>query len=230
MRGAEIRLQPAYLLHTRPYGDTSLLIEAFTPEHGRVGLVARGARGGKRKVPLQILQPLLLSWRSGGELCTLSAYEPQGPAAALVGEPLFCAWYLNELLLRLLQRGDAHPALFGYYATALALLADDAEAALRRFECGLLEELGYALSLPDDLQPEQRYRLHPEQGPLPDALGEVSGAALIGLRDGLWLHAAARSDARRLMRGQLARLLGGKPLETPQLLRALRAQPGQRGP
>lgn len=231
MQSRRIELQPAYLLHTRSYGDTSLLIEAFTPEYGRVGLIAKGARGprSKTRAHLQPLRPLLLSWLARGELGTVTGIEAQGLPAPLVGEPLFCAWYVNELLMRLCARDDAHPVLFGAYVALLARLADDTEPALRAFECRLLEELGYGLRLPDDLDPEWQYRYDWELGPVPVS-GEgdevFSGQSLIALRDDCLIDAPRRQDARRLLRRALQRQLGGKPLETARLLRELRGIAG----
>ncbi|MDP3856311.1 MAG: DNA repair protein RecO [Stagnimonas sp.] len=227
MQSRRIELQPAYLLHTRSYGDTSLLIEAFTPEHGRVGLIAKGARGprSKTRAHLQPLRPLLLSWIARGELGTVTGIEAQGLPAPLAGERLFCAWYANELLLRLCARDDPHPILFAAYVGLLARLAEEVEPALRAFECRLLEELGYGLRLPGDLEPGQRYRYDWERGPLPTAAIDAEGyegASLIALRDDRLTAAAPRQDARRLLRQALQRQLGGKPLETARLLRELR--------
>jgi DNA repair protein RecO (recombination protein O) len=233
MPSRRVELQPAYLLHTRSYGDTSLLVEAFTPEHGRVGLIAKGARGprSKTRAYLQPLQPLLLSWSARGELGTVTGIEAQGQAAALSGEPLFCAWYANELLMRLCAREDPHPILFAAYVGLLARLAEDTEPALRAFECRLLEELGYGLRLPADLDPGQRYRYDWERGPLPvveEGEEVFAGDSLIALREDRLNGARQRQDARRLLRLALRRELGGKPLETARLLRELRglAAPG----
>src|SRR3546814_20495683 len=111
-------LEPAYLLNRRLYQDSSLLLEAYTRNHGRVGLVARGARGPKSKLRgvLQTFSPLLLSWSTTGELGTLTGAEAAGPPLLLSGERIFHGWYLHELLMRLLPRQDPHPALFEAYA------------------------------------------------------------------------------------------------------------------
>lgn len=231
---ARVALEPAYLLSGRPYSDSSLLVEAFTRNHGRVGLVARGARSQKSALRgvLQSFTPLLLSWSERGELGSLQNAEAAGPAAGLGGERVFHGWYLNELLLRLLQRHDAHAPLFDRYALALSQLAGEAamaEEALRVFEKHLLAELGYGLLLPGDLDAARRYRYDPEQGPLPlagDAPDSYGGASLIGLREEHLPDAAARSDARRLLRAALAPHLGSKPLQTPRLLRELRQSQG----
>lgn len=230
MTRKRVELQPAYLLHTRAYGDTSLLIEAFTPHHGRVGLIARGAKGPKSRTRalLQPLQPLLLSWLASGELGTVTAIEARGLPVPLKGESLFCAWYLNELVMKLAARSDPHPLLFAAYVEALPLLVQDPEPALRRFERVLLAEIGYGLPLPDDLDPALRYGIDWERGPLPlgakDSGPGFAGASLIALRDDALCEPAARRDARMLLRAAIRRQLGGKPLETPRLLRDLRNQ------
>jgi DNA repair protein RecO (recombination protein O) len=230
---ARATLEPAYLLNRRPYSDSSLLLEAFTREHGRVGLVARGARGAKSRLRglLQPFNPLLLSWNASGELATLTAAESAGPALVLAGERVFYGWYLNELLLRLLQRQDAHPALFEAYALAVQQLpgeAEHAQDALRLFEKALLAEIGYGLLLPDDLRADLRYHYDDDNGPQPAAAQDASaysGASLIALRDGQLDTPQARSESRRLLRTALAAQLGNRPLQTPLLLREMRGGP-----
>lgn len=233
---ARASLEPAYLLNRRPYGDSSLLLEAFTREHGRIGLIARGARGAKSKLRglLQPFEPLLLSWHAGGELATLSGAESAGPPLGVEGERVFYGWYLNELLLRLLQRQDAHPLLFDAYVLTVQQLpgeAGHAQDALRLFEKTLLAEIGYGLLLPDDLDATRRYHYDPDMGPRPAADTDASayaGASLIALRDEQLDTAQARGDARRLLRTALAVHLGPRPLQTAQLLREMRGvrEPG----
>ncbi|ROH85954.1 DNA repair protein RecO [Stagnimonas aquatica] len=227
MQSRRVELQPAYLLHTRGYGDTSLLIEAFTPEYGRVGLIAKGARGprSKTRAYLQPLQPLLLSWSARGELGTVTGIEAQGQPVPLAGEAMFCAWYANELLMRLCAREDPHPILFAAYVSLLPRLREDREPALRAFECRLLDELGYGLRLPADLEPGLRYRYDWERGPLPvgeDGEEVFAGSSLIALREDRLRGAGQLQDARRLLRQALHRQLAGKPLQTALLLRQLR--------
>jgi DNA repair protein RecO (recombination protein O) len=227
-----VQLEPGYLLGVRPYRETSALLEAFTPAHGRVGLVARGARAARSKLRglLQPFQPLLLSWSDGGELGTLTGAEPGGAPAGLAGEAVFSGWYVNELLLRLLQRRDPHPALYEGYVEALETLAG-AEAArgLRVFELRLLAELGYAVHVPDDVAPDGWYGYDPEGGlrvaePGPRA---YRGASLLALADESLPTEESLRDARRLLKAALAPHLGERALRTPELLRAVRA--GVRG-
>ena len=227
MSRARVQLEPGYVLNARPYSDSSLLIEVFTRDHGRAGLVARGARGprSKSRALLQPLQPLLLGWTQSGELGTLTASEAAGPPLPLSGERVFYGWYLNELLLKLLQREDPHPQLFETYALTLAQLGgEDAERALRIFEKRLLEDLGYGLHLPEDLEPGQHYRYDWIAGPVAveKGPGTFSGAHLLELAQETLASPAAQADARRLLKAALAQQLGGKALETPAMLRQLR--------
>lgn len=223
-----VALEPAFLLSLRPYRDSSQLLEAFSLRHGRIGLVARGARGPKSRLRgvLQPFVPLLLSWSQRGDLGSLQAAEAQAGATLLSGERIFYGWYLNELLLRLLQRHDPHPALYAIYTALLPELAGSeaqAQAALRVFEKRLLAELGYGLLLPPTLEPDRHYRYDAERGPLPAEQG-IAGASLIALRDERLEDERARRDALPLLRAALRRHLGGQELQTAALLRSMRAQ------
>lgn len=223
-----VQLQPAYLLSLRPYRECSALVEAFTGDHGRVGLVARGIRGAKSK-QRGVLQPfgrLLLSWSDNGDLGTLSGAEAAGATARLHGEAIFSGWYLNELLLRLLPRRDPHPGLFERYAATLAGLAGHrAEAALRMFEKHLLDELGYGLNLPTEVDADAWYEFDAESGaralagPTPAA---CRGASLRDLLQGEFRSEDSLRDAKRLLREALRPHLGGRDLATPRMLRSLR--------
>jgi DNA repair protein RecO (recombination protein O) len=222
-----IEFEPAWLLAQRPYRETSLLLEVFSRGHGRVGLVARGARGPRSKLRglLQLFTPLLLSWTESGELGTLAAAEAAGPAVALEGERVFHGWYLNELLLRLTERHDPHPGLHQDYGRALGWLPGaQGEAALRVFEKRLLAEMGYGLPLPEDLEPG-RYCFDPERGAVPAARGDsqtYAAETLLALQRERLETAEALREARTLLREALRRQLGGRELETPRLLRELR--------
>jgi DNA repair protein RecO (recombination protein O) len=225
---ARIEFEPAFLLQQRPYRESSQLLEVFSAGHGRVGLVARGARGPKSRLRgvLQPFAPLLLSWTESGELGTLIAAESAGAAPVLEGERIFHGWYLNELLLRLTGRHDPHPQLYRDYAEALRRLpGEQAEAALRIFEKRLLAESGYGLPLGGELEPRRRYRFDLEQGARPAADAEREtywGASLMALEQERLETREALLDARKLLRAALRRQLGGRELETPRLLRALR--------
>ncbi|HWY24752.1 MAG TPA: DNA repair protein RecO [Nevskia sp.] len=225
-----IEFEPAWLLAQRPYRESSQLLEIFTREHGRVGLVARGARGPRSKLRgvVQLFTPLLLSWSEAGELGTLIAAEAAGPAVELAGERVFHGWYLNELLLKLTERHDPHPGLYGDYGAALGRLpGPEGEAALRIFEKHLLAEMGYALPLPDALEPGRRYRFDPERGAYPAGASDqdsYAAASLLALQEERLETREALREARKLLRAALRHQLGGRELETPRLLRELRAR------
>src|SRR5882762_4720668 len=172
--------EPGYVLHTYPYKETSLIVEAFTRRHGRVALLARGARRPRSAMRgvLLAFQPLRLGWSGSAELATLITAEWGGglqPAfRPLAGRALMCGFYLNELILRLLPREDPHEALFDAYGDALARLSagDAFPAVLRSFEKRLLAELGYAPVFDRDastggpIEAAGSYVYEPDRGPV----------------------------------------------------------------
>ncbi|MBI3775754.1 MAG: DNA repair protein RecO [Gammaproteobacteria bacterium] len=233
---SRVTLQHGFVLHHRAYRDTSVLLELFTPEHGRVGAVARGVRKEKSRWAafLQPFRPLLLSWSGRGELVTLTGVEEDGPVVSFPMAAAPCGFYLNEIMLRLLQRHDAHPQLFASYGEALRSLGDvqgeqatAQERILRTFEKRLLDELGYGLMLDHAadtgaaLLPEQCYSYEVERGPV--AYNErsvsvaVSGATLLALGRLDLTDAQCLREAKRLMRTVLAHYLGDKPLHSREL-------------
>ncbi len=226
--------QPAYVLRTRAYRETSLLLELFTAAHGRIGLIARGARRPKARVRalLQPFQPLRASWQLRGDLGTLAAVEAVGAPFALRGDALFCGWYLNELLLRSLMRGDPHLTLFADYGNALVgLAAGRLEVSLRVFEKRLLDALGYGLSLPEDLRPRACYRYDWQRGPIVAAAGEpgFAGDSLRALAQERLESPEQLRDAKRLLRGALRRVLGDAELASVRAIRQMRQlTPSQR--
>lgn len=231
--------EPAYVLHSYPYRETSLIAETFTRQFGRVALVARGARRPRSSLRgvLLAFQPLWLSWSGRGELRTLVKAEWQGGYTPLKGLSLICGFYLNELLLRLLPRDDPHEALFAAYQGALgALYAGEQHAAvLRRFEKTLLGELGYGLQLERDavtgapIVAEERYVYVIERGPVARKMEqaqngvELTGQALIDLRSDNYASVATQQQSRNLMRAVINHYLGNQTLHTRQLLRDLQA-------
>lgn len=229
--GHRVSDEPGYVLHTLAFGETSLLVEALTPGYGRVGMIAKGARAAKSRLRgvLQLGQPLMLSWRDSGELATLGTAEISAQPVALMGEALFCAWYLNELMLRLLRRRHPHPKLFLAYTAALPQLATSASVTLRLFEALLIEELGEPLQLPASLEAEGQYVYDWDAGPLPSQgegrawLPGCSGAGLIALRDHDVTQVSRLNECRPLLRAAIARLMGNGKLHTPGLLRQLMA-------
>ncbi|MGA9342968.1 MAG: DNA repair protein RecO [Rhodanobacteraceae bacterium] len=223
-----IEQQPGYVLHARAYRETSLLLEVLSRDHGRVGLVARGVRRERSRVPrglLQPLQPLLFAWQARGELGTLTAVESVASPFVFAGDALFAGMYLNELVLRLTARNDAHVAAFDAYADCLAALAEGAaiDWTLRRFERDLLAALGYALALThaaDTGEPVVRgtsYAYDPEAGPLvwrdqPGAFS-ISGDALLALHRDDMPDRAHLAELRRLVRIVIRHQLAGGTLK-----------------
>jgi DNA repair protein RecO (recombination protein O) len=156
---------PGYVLHATAWRETSLIVQAFSRDHGWVSMVAKGAKRPHSvlRPALSVFQPLLLSWTGSGEIKTLTRAECAG-VHALPGAAMMSCWYMNELLFRLLPREDPHPGLFDAYVIALQRLAQGqaAAGALRRFEWILLKETGYGLDAEepdfDDLQIEPALR------------------------------------------------------------------------
>jgi DNA repair protein RecO (recombination protein O) len=235
-----IQLQPAYVLHHRPYRDTSRILELFTRDHGRVSVFARGARGGSKSGSslIPILQPfnrLLVSWSGRGEAGQLTGAEFDGAMQPLPPDRLVHAFYLNELLLKLFARHDSHPDVFALYSQTLQQLKDeDPVRPLRLFEKRLLEAIGYGLALERDahddtpLKPEASYHYRLEQGPVRvHAVMEnntvvYSGATLLSLAREELTDASVCADARRLLRAALDRCLDGRELRSRQVMLALR--------
>lgn len=233
-----VNLEPAFVLHGRPYLETSELLEVLTRDHGRVGLVARGMRRPKSglRAILQPFQPLAVSWSGrGGSLMTLRGAEAAAPAISLHGAAVMSGFYVNELLLRFLHRSDPHPQLFVAYAETIQRLGASAvpELPLRRFELELLAEAGYGLNLDHDaisgepLDPARRYQYVIERGPMPAeassaADGTYTGAELLAIGHGDFADGRHLSGARRLLRHVLDHHLGGKPLRTREVFTAMK--------
>ena len=227
-----IQLEPAYVLHSRPFRETSLIVEAFSREHGRIAVVARGAKSARsrwRNV-LQPFRPLLLSWNQKSDLGTLTAADQVASPPPLQGQSLYCGMYLNELLMRLLHRGDPHVEVFERYRQVLSELAMEIppQPILRVFEKHLLEAIGYAMLLDKEhssgaeIQPQNWYDYKPDRGPLRCAgagKGRVSGAALLALHTED-LAEENLPELRMLMRAVIGYHLGGKPLASLSLFSA----------
>jgi len=223
-------LSPAFVLHRRDYSNTSLLVDLFVEGRGRFPAVCKGARRPRNPASalLQPFQPLWLDATGRGEVRTLTRVESDGPPLPLTGEALLGAFYLNELLMRLLGRDDPHDRLFDVYRGALLGLAGglDLETLLRRFELDLLRELGYGLSLDremagDAVIADAWYLVELEEGVRrveSDTDGPlVSGRTLIALARGEPLEHAPRREARALLRRMLAPHLGDRPLRSREL-------------
>ncbi len=230
-----IELALGYLLHHRPWRDTSRILEVFTRTHGRLTLFARGVRGPAAKLApvLQPFQPLLFSWAGRGEAPALTGAErAAAAAAALPATCLMSGFYLNELLLKLTTRHDPQPQLFDHYHEALAGIASPAtlEPALRRFELRLLTVLGYGLDLSTEVvsgapvTADACYVFRASQGLVRCARGDagaLAGASLIDLVAGDLSAARTLEDARQLLKAALAACLEGRPLATRTVARAM---------
>jgi DNA repair protein RecO (recombination protein O) len=237
-----------YILHSYPYRETSLILQVWTEHQGRFGVVAKGARRPRSasRSLLVPFQPLSLTWFGRGELKTLKAGEPDGPALPLAGAALLAAFYLNELLLKLTHRDDPHEGLYAAYHGAISELralsraspkpgADAVEPVLRRFEVKLLRELGYALELAREsgtqapIAAEREYLYYVERGAVPAAPGQEPQANAVKLR-GLTLQQLERGEltdpvtatqAKQLMRLIIHHVLNGEELATRNLARDL---------
>jgi DNA repair protein RecO (recombination protein O) len=226
--------QPVYVLHSYPFKETSLVVELFTRDFGRVAAVAKGARRPRSAMRgmLQSFQPLLGAWSGKLELKTLHSLEWYAGLLMLQGEALMCGFYMNELLLRLLAREDAHEALFDDYGLTLKALAaapSDSANILRRFELRLLQQLGYAVPLTHNIKDEAvladaQYFYMPEIGPVSlqhdyqENGVQLSGKTLLDMDKDDYTDVQTQQQSKQLMRLLIAHYLGDKPLHTRQLL------------
>lgn len=221
----------AFLLHAHPYSETSLVLDVFAREHGRLAVLARGARRPRSALRGVLLsfQPLELGWFGGGEVKTLAKAEWQGGLPLLAGKCLLLGYYLNELLLKLLPREDAHPILFDAYGAALRALAKGGgeTAELRRFEKSLLRELGYGLVLDRVAErgmpvvPDQHYVYLPERGVVEASNTSpglvLSGQTLLDLAADDYRDPRTLAEGKLLMRQLMAHHLGGQALQSRRI-------------
>ena len=226
-------LHPAYVLHYRPYRETSMLLDVFSRDHGRVGLVAKGAKQKRNNISL-LLQPyqkLLMSWSGRGELMTLNQVELDRPASIPEEDRLISAFYINELIIRLLHQHEAHPELFMVYDATLGDLAikeKEQQAIIRIFEKRLLQSLGYGLVLDHDVETgipvddSRDYYYQAERGPVTNIPSDmdfvrVSGTTLNALAHESLTDRNALDESKKLMRYILQKHLGQKPLASRSL-------------
>jgi len=236
-----VTLQPAYVLHRRPFQNSSLLIDFFTLDFGRVRAIAKGARSAKSRyrASLQLFSPILLSFSGRGEVKTVTGVESQLNPIVLQGDRLFSGMYVNELLIRLLHNHEEHAGLYKAYQQCLLAMQSERsiEAGLRGFEMSLLADLGYGLNLESDcetglpIDASKEYRFTPDVGFSVEAMassdaeadgqGEesdtVSGAHLLALKAMNFEDPACAKTAKRILRRALAEHLGGKPLASRAL-------------
>jgi DNA repair protein RecO (recombination protein O) len=232
-----VQNESAFVLHTHPWKETSLVLDLFTRSQGRIAAVAKGARRPHSQLRALLLpfQPVLVSWTGRSELRVIQAVEWRGGIPQLGGVALMCGFYLNELLRAALAREDAHEALFDAYANAVGRLAVSMShsTVLRVFERALLSELGYALQFDAEVDTgqaliaEARYRYLPEKGP--QLLGAdqdaeafaVRGKTLIDMGRDDYSDPITAAEGKRLMRSLLGTYLGHAELHTRQLLKDL---------
>lgn len=231
-REFRIANQPGFVLHSYPYKETSLIVDIFSRDYGRVALVAKGAKRPHSKLRgvLQTFQPLTVGWTGKSEVRTLTSVEWVGGLLPLEKSALLCGFYLNELLVKMLARDDPHPALFDHYIATLNELAHDEPApiVLRKFERVLLRETGVGSNLTfceatrKSVEPQETYVVDPERGPRvarpADTSPRVSGKTLLDMEASDYSDTATQTQSKFLMRYLLAHHLGGAPLNTRQIL------------
>ena len=228
----KVELNPAFILHRRPYRETSLLLDVFSQSYGRVGLIAKGIRNNKsnKSEILQPYQPLQLAWSGKGDLMTLTMAEADKPAYVLKDKKLIAGFYLNEIIIRMLHQHEAHPDLFAIYDRTLYLLSTktaDEQVVIRIFEKRFLESIGYGLVLDHDIsgkkiKPDCNYYYLADRGPamdIPEVSDyiELSGSTLLAIDKEKFDTAQISYEARLLMRYILQKHLGGKPLASRKL-------------
>tara|TARA_R110001599_G_scaffold64023_3_gene178616 strand:- start:194456 stop:195409 length:954 start_codon:yes stop_codon:yes gene_type:complete len=231
-KDARISHQPAFVLHSYPYKETSLIVDVLTRDHGRIALVAKGAKRPHSSLRgvLQTFQPLAINWSGKSEVRTLTGAEWVGGLLPLEKSALLCGFYLNELLVKLLARDDPHPQLFDHYLQALNQLAHDEPPSivLRKFERMLLKESGVSgdwricTLTREAVQTDTLYIVDPERGPRPalpaDTAPYVSGKTLLDMEREDYSDSTTQMQSKFLMRYLLAHHLNGVPLNTRQIL------------
>lgn len=231
----KVSLHPCYILHQRPYRETSLILDIFSRDYGKLSLVARGARKGRnnQRSIMQTNQKLNMAWTIRGEMGTLTGIEALGNNYNLANRALLAAFYINELLMRLLHKHEPCPELFDAYETALRTLCEcnDEQLILRLFEKRLLETMGYGLVLDHDVvsgkpvEDETIYYYQADSGPtaFPTAKYahvKISGAALAALADESIHEQKDLQEVKILTRFVLKSHLGSKPLASRELFQA----------
>lgn len=234
MNDQTVLLQPANVIHVRDYRDTSLIVEFLTADYGRIAAIAKGAKSGKvrRAGDLQPFQPLIVSWRRQSDLGLLTHVEADGVRTQLDTKCLMSCFYLNELIMRSVARGDQVPQLFHAYRTTLARLSlapDSLEQTLRVFEKHLLDELGYGLLLFEDVDgdpivSDRDYRYVLNGGPMLDStnLSEgipISGRSLLSLGQENISEPETLSEVKRLLQAALLPIIGRAPLKSREMYR-----------
>jgi len=232
-----VQEQPAFILHHRPFRDTSQILDVLSRDHGKLALVARGSRGAKSRlrVVLRPFMPLAMSWVQRSDLGTLTGADVHGAPLRLSGDALLSGFYVNELLLHFLHRHDPQPEIFDIYESAIQALAaaGDVAPCLRRFEVELLRQLGYALNLDheagsrDPLQPKLHYEYRFEQGPVRVSRSEgplvFDGGQLAAIAEQRFDEPDILRAANRLLREVIGFHLDGKELKSRKVLVDIRS-------
>ena len=216
----------AFVLHTRPFRETSLLVDLFTRSYGRLRAVSKGSRGRKRAVQLNAYTQFLVSWSGKSDLKTLTHVEQSSVPILLEGDSLFCGSYLNEILIRLLAENDPHEIIYDNYINVLSQLAGKSPitGSLRNFEFSLLEELGYGINLTTDAElnepivNDKEYFYMPNLGFQTKKNGNAAysqkylfrGSDILAFRNGDFFSAPLA--AKKLSRLALEPHLGEKPI------------------
>lgn len=222
-------LESAYVLHTRSFQETSLIVEVFTRHHGRLSLMAKGAKRSKspKQALLQPFSPITIAWVGRSELQTLTTLESREHAKRLQGSALMCGLYLNELLVKILGKHDAYPQLYDLYEEALAELSgtEKVEYCLRKFELGLLKQLGYELSA-NHVELDSYYFFTADNGFVRADKQSESAEVFKGSELFKLLHLESLSEeslpiAKRLMRIVFQSLLQGKAINSRGLFLAV---------
>ncbi len=229
-----VQQQPGYILHHRPFRDNSQILDIVTRDHGKIAVVARGSRGSKSRLAgvLRPFLPLRISWVGKSDMGTLTGAESAGPPAGMVGDAIFSAYYVNELLLHFLHRHDPQPEIFALYEEVIKalLITDNIAAALRSFELEFLSLLGYAVNLDHEagsrnpLKIDQDYEYRMEQGPVlieRDGPLVFKGAVFKEIAEQRFEKPDILRAANRLLREIIGFHLGGKELKSRKVLMEL---------
>ena len=222
--------QDIYILHTYPFKETSLIAELFSKNHGRIPVVAKGARRPRSSLRgmLQSFQLLQATWSGRGEIKTLHNIEWCDKFLQVDGNALICGFYINELIMRLLPREDSHKKLFDFYHHTMKVLAGavSLEVALRRFELRLLQELGYEVPLKEDESGEiiiadKLYIYEAEYGPSEISKTnngvKILGQTLLDMAKDEYKEDNTQLQSKQLMRYLISHYLGDKPLNSKKL-------------
>jgi len=228
-----VQQQAAFILHHRPFRDTSQILDLISRDHGKLAVVARGSRGARSKLKgiLRPFMPLSVSWVIKSDLGTLTGAEVGGAPLSLTGDALLSGYYVNELILHFLHRHDPQPDIFdayGHTIEALAETGNDVSVCLRRFEIELLRQIGYALNLDHEhgshkaLEPQQHYEYRPEQGAVvvgrDDGAQVFTGEMLAAIGEQRFEDEEVLRSASRLLRNVISFHLGGKELKSRKVL------------